>query len=64
VVDALPDVAEPDVTVAGVTDIAVVAPLDERLHRRSETGLLAHAPVLADHVAVAPLICTDQARFP
>jgi hypothetical protein len=64
VVDALPDVAAPEVTVTGVIDIAVVAPVEERLHRRSDTGLLAHAPLVADHVAAAPLICTVQARFP
>jgi hypothetical protein len=50
--------------VTGVNDIAVVAPVDNKLHRRSDTGLLAHAPPLADHVAEAPLIWTVQARFP
>jgi hypothetical protein len=47
-----------------VRDIAVVAPVDERLQRRSEIGLLAHAPALAVHVAAAPLTWTDHARLP
>jgi len=55
VVAKLPPVAAPEVTVAGVSDIAVVAPVEDRLHRRSESGLLAQPPAVAVHVAVAPL---------
>lgn len=50
-------------TVADVTESGVAVPVGERLHNRSLTGLLAHAPAEAPQTAVAPLACTVHARF-
>jgi hypothetical protein len=58
-----PGPGDPDVRVAEVVDIAVVAPAGVRLHTRSLTGLLVHAPALADQNAELPFTCTVHARL-
>ena len=62
----VPEPPEPGLPVstgAGVTDVALPPPPDERLHSRSLTGFAVQAPALAFHTGVAPLTSTVQLRF-